>query len=122
MKESVGFCPQYAFIETLILWILHRKLMHGYRIRKEIEQLTSEEYIPKSGVIYTILRRMERKGLLKSKWSRDDGKRDKRIYNITEKGEKLLKQRLKMIKKRIRLLEQMVSYYDKVFSDKEDNL
>jgi len=117
MRELTKACPQYAFIETLILWILHKQSTYGYKIRKEIKQLTSGDYAPKSGVIYTILRRMERKGLLKSRWSRGDNKRDKRIYSITKKGEELLKLRLRMMKKRIRLLEQMVSYYDEVFSE-----
>ncbi|RLI40641.1 hypothetical protein DRO69_12635 [Candidatus Bathyarchaeota archaeon] len=103
--------PGHAFIETLILWIIHKRPLHGYGVRKKIGEMTSH-YTPKPGAIYTILRRMEKKGLLASQWNERTGKKDKRIYSVTEKGEMLLKVRLKIMKERIRLLEQMVSYYD----------
>jgi len=89
-------------------------------VRKKIEQLTTGNYIPKPGAIYTILRRMEEKGLLTSQWKKEVGKRGKRIYRITEKGENLLKTRLEIMKKRIKLLERMVSYYDSVFLRKQE--
>jgi len=111
--------PGRAFIETLILWIIHSQPSHGYELRKKIKQITAGNYIPKPGSIYTILRRMEEKGLLKSIWKKKTGKRSKRIYYITEEGENLLKTRLKMMKKRIKLLEQMVTYYNNVFLRKE---
>jgi len=88
-------------------------------VRKKIEQLTTGNYIPKPGAIYTILRRMEKKGLLTSRWKEGVGKRGKRIYRITEKGESLLKKRLEIMSKRIKLLEQMVSYYYRVFMKTE---
>ncbi|HDM75930.1 MAG TPA: PadR family transcriptional regulator [Deltaproteobacteria bacterium] len=103
--------PGHAFIETLILWIIHKRPLHGYGVRKKIEEMTSH-YTPKPGAIYTILRRMEKKGLLTSQWNEKTGKKDKRVYYVTEKGERLLKTRLKIMKERIRLLEQMVSHYD----------
>jgi len=89
-------------------------------VRKRIEELTTGNYIPKPGAIYTILRRMEEKGLLTSQWKKEVGRKGKRIYHITEKGESLLKTRLEIMKKRIKLLEQMVSYYDSVFLRKQE--
>jgi len=118
-NHSQGCYPGRAFIETLILWIIHRQPLHGYEVRKRIEQVTKGSYIPKPGAIYTILRRMEKKGLLTSQWKERVGKRDRRVYNITEKGENLLKNRLKTMKKRMKLLELMVSYYDSVFLEKQ---
>ena len=111
--------PGRAFIETLILWIIHRQSLHGYQVRKKIEQLTTGNYIPKPGAIYTILRRREKKGLLTTRWKEGVGKKGKRIYRITEKGESLLKKRLEIMSKRIKLLEQMVSYYYRVFMKTE---
>ena len=115
-----GCYPGRAFIETLILWIIHSQPLHGYEVRKKIEKVTTGNYIPKPGAVYTILRRMEKKGLLTSQWKKKAEKRDRRVYSITEKGENLLKNRLKTMKKRIKLLEQMVSYYDRVFLEKQE--
>jgi len=112
--------PGRAFIETLILWIIHKQPLHGYEVRKKIEQLTTGNYIPKPGAIYTILRRMEKKGLLISQWKKGEGRKGKRIYHITKNGENLLKTRLEIMRKRIKLLEQMVSYYDSVFLRKKE--
>ena len=115
-----GCYPGRAFIETLILWIIHRQPLHGYGVRKKIEQMTEGNYIPKPGAVYTILRRMERKGLLASRWKERTGKRDRRVYNITEEGEGLLRARLAVMRERIRLLEQMVSYYNSVFLERQE--
>ncbi|MFW6117655.1 MAG: PadR family transcriptional regulator [Thermoproteota archaeon] len=105
-----GHYPGRGFIQTLILWIIHKEPLHGYGVRKEIEQMASH-YTPKSGAIYTILRRMEKNGLLTSRWNQRTGKKDIRIYHVTEKGEDLLRARLEIMKDRLKLLEQMVSYY-----------
>ena len=110
--------PGRGFIETLILWIIHKRPLHGYGVRKKIEEMTSH-YTPKPGAIYTILRRMEKKGLLTSQWNERTGKRDRRIYHVTEKGESLLKTRLKIMKERIGLLEQMVSFYNSNFAEEQ---
>jgi len=106
-----------AFIETLILWIIHRRPTYGYQVRKEIEQITTGNYNPKPGSIYTILRRMEKKGLLRSVWEEGKDERKRRIYYVTSQGESLLRERIKMIKKRIDILRQLISYYDSVLQE-----
>jgi len=118
-KNSYQGCyPGRAFIETLILWIIHKRPLHGYEIRKHIEQALKGNYVPKPGAVYTILRRMEQKGLLISEWKKEKmGKKDRRVYNITEKGKSLLKVRLKIMKERMELLEQMVSYYESTLKE-----
>lgn len=118
-KNSYQGCyPGRAFIETLILWIIHKRPLHGYEIRKHIEQALKGNYVPKPGAVYTILRRMEQKGLLTSEWKKEKmGKKDRRVYNITEKGKSLLKVRLKIMKERMELLEQMVSYYESTLKE-----
>ena len=118
-KHSQGCYPGRAFIETLILWTIHNQPLCGYEVRKRVEQLTEGSYVPKPGAIYTILRRMEKKGLLKSQWRKSVREKNRRVYHITQKGEELLKSRLKMLKERIKLLEQMVSYYNSVFLKKQ---
>ena len=109
--------PGRAFIETLILWIIHKQPLHGYGVKKKIEEITTGSYTPKSGAIYTILRRMEKKGLLTSQWNERTGKKDRRVYRITDQGEILLKTRLKIMKERIGLLERMISYYNSYFAE-----
>ncbi len=84
-------------------------------MKKELENITAGEYIPKPGVIYTMLRRMEKKGFVSSKWDSSTTKKDKRVYFITERGVEVLKIRLKAMKKRMKLLQQLMEYYDSEF-------
>ncbi|NIQ08033.1 MAG: PadR family transcriptional regulator [Candidatus Korarchaeota archaeon] len=109
--------PGRGFVETLILWIIHKEPLHGYGVKKEIISLPIP-YKPKPGAIYTILRRMEKKGLLTSAWDERPAKKDRRVYQITEEGEHLLASRLEVMQTRVKLLQKMLNYYDKHFDSK----
>lgn len=104
--------PGRGFIELLILWIIHKQPLHGYGVKKEIVDLPIS-YEPKPGAIYTILRRMEKKELLTSRWEKRPEKKDKRVYQITEEGKQLLATRLEVMQTRVKLIKQMLTYYDK---------
>lgn len=104
--------PGRGFIETLILWIIHKHSLHGYGVKKEIIDLPIS-YEPKPGAIYTILRRMEKKELLTSTWEERPEKKDRRVYQLTEEGRQLLATRLEVMQTRLKLLKQMITYYDK---------
>lgn len=67
----------------LILAMLERSMMHGYQILKKLEGLTGER--PKISTLYSILKDMERNGLLSSRV-----KDTRRIYQLTERGKHVL--------------------------------
>lgn len=94
--------------------------MHGYGVIKRIEELSEGRHKIKSGTMYTTLRRMEEKGLLRSDWKKSDTGPDKRVYRITEEGRGHLKSWLEMIKERKRMMEKMTSFYEKEFGGEKD--
>lgn len=104
----------------LILRILHEKPSHGYQIMDELERITSEKYIPEPGAVYTMLRRMEERGLLASEWERKESGADRRVYTLTAAGVKALKEGLEMVKKRRQLMDGLVQFYDAHFAGKEE--
>jgi DNA-binding PadR family transcriptional regulator len=116
-----GFChyPGRGLIQLLILRILHEKPSHGYQIMEELERITSEKYIPEPGAVYTMLRRMEKRGLLASEWEKKESGADRRVYTLTEAGMKVLKEGLEMVKKRRQLIDSLVQFYDAHFIEKE---
>ena len=109
-----------GLIQLLVLRILHEKPSHGYQIMEELEKITSEKYIPEPGAIYTMLRRMEEKEFVTSKWEKKETGADRRVYTLTEAGVKVLKEGLGMVKKRRQLMDSLVQFYDAHFIEKEE--
>lgn len=107
--------PERGWIQFLILRILYENPMHGYRLLKELENRSFGCHRLEPGSIYTILRRMEARGLLTSKWERVETGPDKRIYKVTEAGSKILEEGLKTYVRRRALMEDMIAFYNKYF-------
>ena len=87
---------------------------------EQLEEMTSERYIPEPGAIYTMLRRMEERTLVTSEWEKKDAGADRRVYTITEMGVKVLKEGIEMVKKRRQLMDSLVQFYDAQFAQKEE--
>jgi DNA-binding PadR family transcriptional regulator len=77
-----------------ILWTLKKEggKMYGYEIMQSLKLKTSGMWAPKAGTIYPILRRLEKKGFVKSEWaaSKASGP-SRRYYRITLDGKKAAK-------------------------------
>ena len=114
--------PERGWIQFLILRMLYEKQMYGYQLMAKLEERGF--VLPnrlESGAVYTILRRMESHGLLKSEWERIESGRQRRIYEVTEEGVETLKMGLKTIIKRKTLMNDLASFYLEHFQQKNDN-
>jgi len=109
-----------GLIQLLILRILHQKPSHGYQIMEELERITAEKYIPEPGAVYTMLRRMDERGIVTSEWEKKETGADRRVYTITEAGVKVLKEGLEMVKRRRQLMDSLLQYFDAHFAKKEE--
>jgi len=107
--------PERGWIQFLLLRILYETPMHGYQLLEELGRRSFGCHRLEPGSIYTILRRMEAKGLLTSKWERVETGPDKRIYKVTEAGSKVLEEGLKTYVRRRALMEDMTAFYNKYF-------
>ena len=116
-----GFCRYsgQGIIKLLILRILHEKSSHGYQIIDELERITSKKYNPEPGAIYTMLRRMDKHGLVTSKWEKKKTGVDRRVYTLAETGVKTLREGLEMLKQRRQLFDSLVQYHDANFVEKK---
>ena len=94
--------------------------MHGYQLLEEIKIRSHGCHKLEPGSIYTLLRRMEERGLLESKWERVEGGPDRRIYKLTNKGVEALKMGLTSIVKRKRLFEDLMNFYHENFETAKD--
>jgi DNA-binding PadR family transcriptional regulator len=92
--------------------------MHGYQLLEEIERRSAGCHRLEPGSLYTILRRMEERGLLKSKWEKIETGPDRRVYKVTDNGAKVLEGGLAMIVRRKALMNDLVEFYKKHFEGK----
>ena len=82
-----------GLIDPIILSTLGRLPMYGYQLIKEVERRTAGHLKLKGGTIYPSLLRLEKNGLVVSKWRQITKGRGRRYYEITEKGRQFLASR-----------------------------
>jgi DNA-binding PadR family transcriptional regulator len=114
-----GF-PERGWIQFLTLRILYEKPMHGYQLMKEIEDRSCGCHKLESGSIYTILRRMEEKGLIESAWVNTESALNRRVYKVTKFGAEALQRGLEMIIRRKTLISDLIAFYGKHFKEEKE--
>jgi len=80
--------------ETLLLSLLKSQSMYGYQIIKELEKRSQGYFRFKEGTLYPALHRLEAAGLVKGNWERLPSGKERRYYHLTEKGLKLLEEKV----------------------------
>ena len=72
----------------LVLWLLSESSLHGYRIKKILDDETLRFWFPvEYGSIYAVLRTLERHGFVRALASEQEGQRPARTrYEITREG------------------------------------
>lgn len=71
---------------SLLLCLLEGQPMYGYQIVKELEARSQGYFKFKEGTLYPALHRLEKAGLISSKWEMLTNGRQRRYYSITPKG------------------------------------
>lgn len=76
-----------ASTKPIILGILKQGNSYGYLIIKKIKELSGGKMKYSDGMLYPVLHRLEKEGLIISKWvMEDDSVRPRKYYEITEDG------------------------------------
>ena len=83
-----------ASATPLVLAILSEDESYGYAIIKRVGELSGGELQWTDGMLYPVLHRLERNGLVKASWGRSEAGRRRKYYQITDRGsEELANQR-----------------------------
>ncbi|MBX3118722.1 MAG: helix-turn-helix transcriptional regulator [Fimbriimonadaceae bacterium] len=82
-------------IAALILGILQDGRLHGYEISKRIRSLSQETLSLGEGQLYPALHRLEEDGLIDSSWDIQEGRPNRKVYEITPVGLAELKEKKK---------------------------
>src|SRR5688500_3865909 len=78
-------------LDLLLLAAVQREPAHGYAIAETLRATSDAAFDLPEGTLYPALHRLERAGLLASRWSAASGRR-RRVYQLTPKGERMLAQ------------------------------
>ena len=79
-------------LDLLLLATLRDRELHGYALIEELRKGSDGTFELPEGTIYPALHRLERSGLLSSRWSSESGRR-RRVYQLTRKGAAALDER-----------------------------
>src|SRR5918998_687723 len=75
-----------ASATPLVLGILADGESYGYAILKQVDELSGGELEWTDGLLYPLLHRLERQGLVESAWESSPGGRRRKYYRITNQG------------------------------------
>lgn len=74
----------------LVLAILAEGDSYGYAILKRVRELSGGELEWTDGMLYPVLHRLERSGLVESRWEQAESGRRRKYYRVTEAGREQL--------------------------------
>lgn len=89
----------------LVLSALVEQPMHGYRLVRELEQKAQGLLSFKEGTVYPLLYSLEDRGLVEATWETGATGRQRKVYRVTQAGEKRLGRRLEEWHRLIRAME-----------------
>jgi PadR family transcriptional regulator PadR len=75
-----------ASTKPLVLAILRRGENYGYQIIQSVRELSGGKLEWSEPMLYPLLKRMERDGLIRSEWKLTENNRFRRYFRLTEKG------------------------------------
>lgn len=70
----------------LVLAILAEGDSYGYAILQRVRELSGGELEWTDGMLYPVLHRLERSGLVKSRWEKAETGRKRKYYSVTDAG------------------------------------
>src|SRR6266480_3314302 len=76
-------------LDALVLGALEHEPAHGYAIIQRLRRRSADVFRLPEGTIYPALHRLERDGLVKSRWTAASGRR-RRVYRLTRSGAEAL--------------------------------
>jgi DNA-binding PadR family transcriptional regulator len=112
-KEAVGQVFTKGLLPLYVLYILSLGPTNGNEISHKIGERTSGLWVPSTGGIYPILKRLEKDGFISGQWD-SPKKRIQKIYSLTDAGLKEFDDKKTLLKKKI---EEALSVFKIVYND-----
>lgn len=83
-----------GWLETFILLVLRNEDSYGYAIAANVQELLGDA-LPE-GTLYPLLKRLERDGLVTTRWDTNTGGAPRKYYSITKLGRTMCTEMLQL--------------------------
>lgn len=101
------------FLEASLLLLLKKQCAHGYGLMEQLEQLGFDTNELNASTLYRTLRKMEKSGLVISKWEEGEGGPNRRVYEITPQGVSDLNEWHMVFQEREKRIQRFLEVYEK---------
>lgn len=81
---------EMASLSALVLAVLESECLHGYAIAKKIKERSNDALVYGEGTLYPALKFLANGGMVDSEWDTEGSGPAKKVYRITEIGQKHL--------------------------------
>jgi DNA-binding PadR family transcriptional regulator len=95
-------------VDLLVLAVLRTGPAHGYGIAETLRGRSAGVFDLADGTLYPALYRLERGGLVASRWEEVGGRR-RRVYRLTRRGERALERRRGEWQAQARAMEEVLA-------------
>lgn len=112
-KESVGQVFTKGLLPIYVFHILSISPSNGNDIATKIGERTNGLWIPSTGGIYPVLKKLEKEEYIIGKWD-DPKKKFQKIYSLTPRGIKEYETRKKLLKQKI---EESLKVFKIIYTD-----
>jgi PadR family transcriptional regulator PadR len=77
-------------LDMIVLAALSGGPAHGYAVIQQVRLRSGGAFDLPEGTVYPALHRLEKAGLLSSRWTKGESGRDRRVYSLTARGRRAL--------------------------------
>jgi PadR family transcriptional regulator PadR len=95
-----------------LLLLLHCEEAHGYELLEGLNQFGFEQDPMDSSTVYRMLRGLEKRGFVTSRWDTGGAGPARRLYRITEEGDRYLAWWVDDLRETKRVLHDFLATYD----------
>ena len=112
--RAEGACPRRIdrFLEPCLLLLLHCNEAHGYELLDGLKPFGFEQNPVDLSTVYRMLRGLEEREFVTSYWDTDSGGPARRLYRITEEGDRYLAWWAADLRETDRVLHHFLETYD----------
>ena len=111
-KEAVGQVFTKGLLPLYVLFILSLGETNGNDISHKIGVRTNGFWVPSTGGIYPLLKKLEKEKLVVGEWN--DSKKAQKIYKITDEGKQELENKKHLMRDKI---EEALEVFKIIYSD-----
>jgi PadR family transcriptional regulator PadR len=102
----------HRFLEPCLLLLLHCNEVHGYELMEGLNSFGFDQKPVDSSTVYRMLRELEGREFVTSRWETDTSGPARRLYSLTAEGDRYLARWVEDLRETDRVLHDFLTTYD----------